>query len=67
MIMIIICNVFITTSNNILTQVGFDTTAIYKLSHEINCIPLLDYKVSLRKHNISNTKFVALEVCAMGK
>jgi hypothetical protein len=36
------------------------------LGHQVNCILLLDYKLTLSKSNINNTGFMILEVFAMG-
>jgi len=36
------------------------------LTHELNCILLLDYKVTLSKYDINNKRFLELEVCAWG-
>jgi len=37
------------------------------LTHELSCILLLDYKLTLPKYNINDTRFVGLEVCIIGK
>jgi hypothetical protein len=37
------------------------------LTHELNCILLLDYKLINPKYNINNIRFVGLEDHATGK
>jgi hypothetical protein len=37
------------------------------LIDELNFILLFDYKIILPKYGINNTRFVVLEVCAIGK
>jgi len=36
-------------------------------AHELNCMLFLDCKLTVLKYDNNNTRFVGLEVCAVGK
>lgn len=66
MVITTFCNIFTVVSNTrILTSVWFIpvTCEPSTLTHELNCILLLDYKPRLPKHNIKNTRPAGLHVC----